>query len=115
MASKQADVQITDLALTRAKELRAREGHPDDWGVRVAVQGGGCSGFMYDIGFCAAGGQEGDRVAEFDGLQLYIDRKSYLFLIGVSLDWEESFMKTGFVFKNPNVSAACGCGESVAF
>ena len=46
---------------------------------------------------------------------LYIDRKSYLFLIGLEVDWEETFMKTGFVFRNPNVSAACGCGESVAF
>jgi iron-sulfur cluster assembly protein len=115
MASTNADVRITDLALERAKGLRATEGNPDDWGIRLAVDGGGCSGFMYDISFCPPGGQEGDRVAQFDGLDLYIDRKSYLFLIGIELGWEETFMKTGFVFKNPNVTAACGCGESVAF
>ena len=102
-------------ALERAKALRDSEGHPGEWGVRLAVEGGGCSGFKYDISFCAPGGQTGDRLAEFDGLNLYVDRMSYLFLIGIELDWEETFMKTGFVFKNPNVSAACGCGESVAF
>ena len=115
MALKIADVHITELAVDRAKTLRASEGRPDDWGIRVAVRGGGCSGFMYDTAFCAPGGEEGDRVVRADGLDLYIDRKSYLFLIGLEVDWEETFMKTGFVFRNPNVSAACGCGESVAF
>ena len=115
MAATHADLKMTDLALERVKALRATEGHPDDWGLRLAVEGGGCSGFKYDIGFCAAGGQPGDRVAAFDGMNLYVERMSYLFLIGLQLDWEETFMKTGFVFKNPNVTAACGCGESVAF
>ena len=77
--------------------------------------GGGCSGQLYDIDFCAAGGREGDRCYEFDGLTLYVDRMSYVFLIGTVVDWESSFIKTGFTLRNPNVTAACGCGESVAF
>lgn len=113
--ARPADLRITPLALSQALELRRAEGRPTDWGVRVAVKGGGCSGYMYDIGFCPPGGQAGDRVARFDGLDVFIDRSSYLFLIGTELDWEETFMKRGFVFRNPNVTAACGCGESVKF
>ena len=110
-----ASVTISDTALTKAIALRQELGHPQDWGVRVAVNGGGCSGFMYDIEFCAPGGLEGDRQVEYEGLTLYIDRKSYLFLIGTELGWEENFMKKGFVFNNPNVTATCGCGESIKF
>ena len=79
-------VAITELALQRAQELRGELGHPEDWGLRVAGKGGGCSGFMYDTACCAPGGEEGDRVVRADGRDLYIDRKSYLFLIGLEVD-----------------------------
>ena len=114
-ATPPTGVSMSDEALAQAKGLRARLGKPDDWGLRIAVKGGGCSGQLYDIDFCAAGGREGDRCYEFDGLTLYVDRMSYVFLIGTVVDWESSFIKTGFTLRNPNVTAACGCGESVAF
>jgi iron-sulfur cluster assembly protein len=108
-------ISVSSAAVDQARRLRAAEGHPDDWGIRVAITSGGCSGYKYDIGFCPPGGQEGDRPFEVDGITLYVEHKSYLFLIGTEMAWESTLMKTGFVFRNPNVTAACGCGESVTF
>jgi iron-sulfur cluster assembly protein len=106
---------ISDEALEQAMALRNKLNKPEDWGIRISVRGGGCSGFMYDLDFCQPGGEDGDRAFDFDGISLYCDRKSYLFVIGTRLDWEDSLQSTGFVFKNPNETGACGCGESVLF
>jgi iron-sulfur cluster assembly protein len=103
-------IQFTPQAVSRAKELLARNGTPDH-GLRVGVRGGGCSGLSY---FIDVEGEEngGDRVLEFDGLKVYVDLKSQLFLGGTEIDWSDSLMERGFSFKNPNASRSCSCGES---
>ena len=106
-------IDVTDSAMS-AMEGAMSSSDGDDVLV-VSVLGGGCSGFMYDLDFCQPGGEDGDRAFDFDGISLYCDRKSYLFVIGTRLDWEDSLQSTGFVFKNPNETGACGCGESVLF
>jgi len=103
-------LQLTPQAIARAKELLAKNGTPDH-GIRVGVRGGGCSGLSY---FIEVEGEEksGDRVLDFDGLQVYVDLKSQLFLGGTEVDWTESLMERGFNFKNPNAERSCSCGES---
>ena len=83
-------------------------------GIRAGVQGGGCSGLTYKIDL-ENESQEGDRV--FDGpigMKLYVDKKSFLFLVGTVLDWSGGLNGKGFQFANPNATATCGCGESFA-
>lgn len=103
-------IEFTPRAVERAKALLAREGKPDH-GVRVGVRGGGCSGLSY---FVDPERQEkrGDLLLEFDGLRVYLDVKSQLFLVGTRIDWEDSLMESGFKFRNPNAKRACSCGES---
>jgi iron-sulfur cluster assembly protein len=103
-------IEFTPRAVERAKALLAREGKPDH-GVRVGVRGGGCSGLSY---FVDAEAQEkrGDLVLDCDGLRVYLDVKSQLFLVGTQIDWEDSLMESGFRFRNPNAKRSCSCGES---
>jgi len=103
-------IEFTPRAVERAKALLAREGKPDH-GVRVGVRGGGCSGLSY---FVDVEHQEkrGDLVLDFDGLRVYLDVKSQLFLVGTQVDWEDGLMDSGFRFKNPNAQRSCSCGES---
>jgi iron-sulfur cluster assembly protein len=79
--------------------------------LRVAVQGGGCSGFEYALGF-DAGAQEGDHVFEEHGVQVVIDPFSAPYLQGASIDFMNGLQESGFKIENPNVSASCGCGHS---
>lgn len=103
-------VTITPKAATKVQELQEQEGFIDH-GLRVGVRGGGCSGLSYLIEF-APEPEEGDFVWEVNGVKLFVDPKSYLYLVGTELDYVESLMETGFKFNNPNVSKECGCGES---
>jgi iron-sulfur cluster assembly protein len=77
----------------------------------VGVQGGGCSGLTYNIRFDSQA-RERDRVYEFDGVRVFVDPKSFIYLHGMVLDYEETLMHQGFVFRNPNASRSCGCGSS---
>jgi len=103
-------IEITPKAVTRAKELLEREGKAD-YGLRVGVRGGGCSGMSY---FATPENQlkKGDLVLDFDGLRVFLDVKSQLFLMGTQVDWEESLLSSGFRFHNPNAKRSCSCGES---
>ena len=101
---------IADGAAARIKTLLAQRNTPGA-GLRVAVRGGGCSGLAYVIEWAEAQ-KERDKVFEKDGIRVFVDPKSYLYLMGSELRYEETLMASGFKLENPNVKAACGCGES---
>ena len=104
-------IAISDKAKTELKTLRVKEGHPDNYNLRVSVKGGGCSGLMYDLGFDADLGER-DEIYEDNGLKIVVDKKSLLYLIGTTLDFSDGLNGKGFQFVNPNATRTCGCGES---
>lgn len=101
---------ITAEAAARIQRLRDERQTPEA-GLRVAVRGGGCSGLTYAIEW-AEGPRERDKLFERDGVRVFVDPKSYLYLMGSELAYEETLMASGFRLQNPNVKTACGCGES---
>lgn len=101
---------VSDGAAGRIKLLLEQRNTPQA-GLRVAVRGGGCSGLAYVIEW-AEGPKERDKIFEKGGVRVFVDPKSYLYLMGSELRYEESLMASGFKLENPNVKAACGCGES---
>jgi iron-sulfur cluster assembly protein len=111
-APNQKGIQVTERALKRVRAAMAKEGvSPEEGGLRLGVQGGGCSGLSYNIRFDTKP-RERDRVFEYDGIKVFVDPKSFIYLHGMVLDYEESLMKQGFNFVNPNSSKSCGCGSS---
>jgi iron-sulfur cluster assembly protein len=108
----QSGIQVTDRAVKRIKIAIAKEGiSPEEGGLRLGVLGGGCSGLSYSIKFDTRP-RERDRVFEFDGVRLFVDPKSFIYLHGMTLDYEETLMRQGFNFINPNSTRSCGCGSS---
>ena len=103
-------IDISDKAAVRIKALSAEKGTPQG-GLRLGVKGGGCSGLSYHVDWAAEPARF-DQVVEKDGARVFVDPKSAVFLSGTTVDWEQTLMQTGFVFRNPNVKSACGCGES---
>ncbi len=81
-------------------------------GLRVGVAGGGCSGYHYVFDFAREVRPERDLVLDFDGVTVVVDRKSAELLRGAVLDWEQGLLRHGFVWRNPNAEASCGCGSS---
>lgn len=104
-------ITITDKAATQISQLKQKENHAPDSNIRVSVQGGGCSGLMYDLAFDASI-QDSDQVFEDKGIKILVDKKSLLYLLGTSLDFTDGLNGKGFQFVNPNASRTCGCGES---
>lgn len=104
-------ISVTDIAADKIKELRSKEGLNDAFNIRVAVEGGGCSGLMYQLDFSAEA-QANDMVFEDKGIKIMVDKKSILYLAGTELDFSDGLNGKGFQFKNPNASRTCGCGES---
>jgi iron-sulfur cluster assembly protein len=104
-------VSVSDKAAERIIELRKKEGLTEDFNVRVAVEGGGCSGLMYNLDF-ASELKTTDMVFEDKGVKIMVDKKSILYLAGTELDFSDGLNGKGFQFKNPNASRTCGCGES---
>jgi iron-sulfur cluster assembly protein len=105
-------VQVTDKAVRRIRTAMAKEGiSPDQGGLRLGIQGGGCSGLSYNIRFDTQP-RERDRVYQFDDVRVFVDPKSFLYLNGMILDYEETLMRQGFNFINPNSKKSCGCGSS---
>lgn len=102
-------VQATDGAIAELRRLLEKEDAAVN-GVRLGVKGGGCSGLSYVLEFSAE--REGDNVVEQDGIRFLMDRKSSIYLKGIVLDYQEGLAGKGFVFRNPNASSTCGCGES---
>lgn len=106
-------VTVSEIAKNKLVELREKDGLTDNHAIRVAVQGGGCSGLMYDLQFDATQ-QPNDHVVEDKGIKILVDRKSLLYLAGTELDFSDGLNGKGFQFKNPNATRTCGCGESFA-
>jgi iron-sulfur cluster assembly protein len=105
-------LQVTERAIRRIRVAMAKEGvSPEEGGLRLGVMGGGCSGLSYSIKFDTRP-RERDRIYEFDGVRVFVDPKSFLYLHGMTLDYEETLMRQGFNFINPNSSRSCGCGSS---
>ena len=104
-------VSTTEKAREELKKVFAEQNLPEGAGLRIGVKGGGCSGFSYVMGFDGAP-TEDDYVQDVDGLNLFVDKKSALYLEGTTLDYVETIQQKGFVFNNPNASGTCGCGQS---
>jgi iron-sulfur cluster assembly protein len=105
-------LQVTPSAVQRIRTILAKEGiSADTGGLRLGVKGGGCSGMSYAIEF-DAGPRERDSIFTFDGVRVFIDPKSFVYLKGMTLDYEETLMRQGFNFHNPNSARSCGCGTS---
>ena len=107
-------ITISDSAAKEIKRQADKRGTPQA-SLRAGIRGGGCTGFSYLFEW--ADGEPGphDKVFEKDGIKLYVDPKSFVYLDGTELDFITSMMGHGFKFKNPNVKGTCGCGESVQF
>jgi iron-sulfur cluster assembly protein len=104
-------VTLSERAASKVKELLASENDPSLNALRVAVEGGGCSGFQYALGFDSAP-DENDESYEMHGVKIIVDRFSLPYLTGADVDYIDGLMGAGFQINNPNVVAACGCGSS---
>jgi len=104
-------VLLTPDAVAKVKELRSREGKGESAALRVAVVGGGCSGFSYQLDFDDAP-REGDQVLEYDGVRVLVDPSSAEYLAGTEIDFVSSLHGGGFKFANPKATHTCGCGSS---
>lgn len=110
VAPKALPVSLTPNAIAKVKEIMSGQS-PVPSGLRVGVVGGGCSGFSYSMQFENAPGMM-DKVFEFDGLKVYVDATSVMYLNGCRVDYVETLEGAGFKFENPNVKSTCGCGSS---
>ena len=103
-------VQLTETAVSKVMEIMDTQ-EPRPAGLRISVVGGGCSGFSYSIAFENTPGML-DKTYDFNGLKLFVDQASMLYLDGASVDYVETLEGSGFKFNNPNVKSTCGCGSS---
>ncbi len=103
-------ITVTDIAKNQAIRLMDEEGK-SGYFIRVGVKGGGCSGLMYQLTFDNEMKEE-DKVFEDNGVKVVVDKKSFLYLVGTTLDYSGGLNGKGFVFVNPNADRTCGCGES---
>lgn len=103
-------ISIDDSAVVRLKKLLTERNTPNA-GLRMAVKGGGCSGLAYHMEW-AEEPKARDKIFEREGVRVFVDPKSYLYLMGTELVFEETIMASGFKLRNPNEKAACGCGDS---
>src|SRR5246127_1787113 len=107
---KTAPITLTANATAKVKEIMAQQ-NPVPAGLRVGVVGGGCSGFSYSMSFENGAGMM-DKTFDFNGLKVFVDATSLMYLKGVSVDYVETLEAAGFKFDNPNVKSTCGCGSS---
>lgn len=104
-------ITLTPYAVEMVRKVRAKEGLPDNHALRVAVVGGGCSGFSYHLDFDDKS-QDGDHVLTYEGVEVRIDPTSAPYLKGLQIDYVSSLHGGGFKFVNPNATHTCGCGSS---
>ena len=108
---QETDITITEKAQKEIQRIMEENKVPDNYGLRVGVKGGGCSGLTYSLGFDAEA-NEGDTVISTEEIKLFIDGKSLFYLTGTELDFSDGLNGKGFIFNNPNATKTCGCGES---
>jgi iron-sulfur cluster assembly protein len=105
-------IHLTEKAAGKIRELLLKDGVPSEsGGLRVGVQGGGCSGLTYAMRL-ETQSRDRDKVFEENGARIFVDPKSYLYLNDTTLDFQEDLMRQGFVFHNPAAARSCGCGSS---
>ena len=105
-------IKVSETAKSKVLQLMQDDGFdPTNDFVRVGVKSGGCSGLSYDLKFDKSQG-EGDKLFEDNGIKIVVDTKSFLYLIGTTLEYSGGLNGAGFVFNNPNANRTCGCGES---
>lgn len=103
-------ITLTSQAVTQLQRIRTEQNISDEYGLRVGVKGGGCSGFTYVLGFDAP--KDSDEVYEIAGLKVLMQKAHSLYLIGMEIDWVDGLQNRGFSFNNPNAKDTCGCGTS---
>ncbi|HZS51881.1 MAG TPA: iron-sulfur cluster assembly accessory protein [Bryobacterales bacterium] len=101
-------IEVTPKAVEKIREILAKQ---EGGGLRLAVVGGGCSGLTYQFKLDQRP-RANDNVFEYDGVKIFVDPKSYAYLEGLTLDYKESLMHSGFTFQNPNAKKTCSCGTS---
>lgn len=105
-------ISLTDRAARQIRKIRESEGLEEHLYLRVAVEGGGCSGLSYKLGFDIK--TDDDNMYENNGLEVIVDPKHIIYLNGITIDYPDGLDARGFTFENPNASEACGCGSSFA-
>lgn len=105
-------ITVTEKAIGKIRSAMVKEGiAPDQGGLRLGVQGGGCSGLSYNIRFDTQP-RDRDRIFQFGDVRIFVDPKSFIYLHGMTLDYQETLMHQGFIFVNPQATKSCGCGTS---
>lgn len=105
-------IKVSEIAKKKVVELMQEDGfNPSTHFVRVGVKSGGCSGLSYDLKFDHQP-QDEDKIFEDNGVKIIVDKKSFLYLVGTTLEYSGGLNGSGFVFNNPNANRTCGCGES---
>lgn len=107
----QTQIRVTEKAAVKIRELLVKQGVPAAGGLRIGVQGGGCSGLTYAMRL-EMQPRGSDHIIEESGARVFIDPKSYAYLSETTLDYQEDLMRRGFVFHNPQATRTCGCGSS---
>ena len=108
--STTSPINLTDGAVTQLKRLIEEKEVPSDYGLRIGVKGGGCSGFSYILGFDEK--TEKDEEYTVKGIKVFMEKAHGLYLLGMEIDWLEGLNNRGFIFNNPNATDTCGCGTS---
>ncbi len=106
-----AEIKVSEKAANEIRRIMDENKVPNDYGLRVGVKGGGCSGLTYSLGFDSEF-REGDTVINQVGIKLFVDGKSLFYLMGTQLDFSDGLNGKGFIFNNPNATKTCGCGDS---
>ena len=107
-------IVLSEAAVIEIKRIIEESVDSEDPYLRVAIEGGGCSGFQYKLGFIEPEGfdEQSDAKYEQDGISIVVDRKSDLYIDGTTVNWQNGLMESGFTFSNPNATKCCGCGSS---
>lgn len=103
-------ISLTNGAVSQLNRIRSEQSIPDDYGLRIGVKGGGCSGFSYILGFDTK--SEKDEEYEIHGIRVFMEKSHAIYLLGMEIDWVEGLNNRGFTFNNPNATSTCGCGTS---
>lgn len=105
-----APVSFTDNAVKELLKIKDQQEILEDFGLRVGVEGGGCSGMTYVLGFDQR--KDGDQEYLIDGIRVFMNKAHQMYLIGMQVDWQDGLNSRGFTFSNPNAESTCGCGTS---
>jgi len=106
-----SEITITEKARNEISRIMQLNNIPENYGLRVGVKGGGCSGLTYTLKF-DENYKDGDTIIESENVKLFVDGKSLFYLMGTELDFSDGLNGKGFLFNNPNAAKTCGCGES---